>query len=431
MATRINAHTKGWRRRNTMVVMATSLSLLAAACGSDAKSTPATSPATTAASTSAVPTTAAAAGTTAGTTVAGTTGGTTAATTAATTGGTTTGTANTIPSSLIDAAKKEGTVNLIALPDDWANYKGILASYTKDYGVKTTVANPDASSADELTAVETLKGQSTMPCALDIGPAKVPEAISKGYFETFKPSTYAEIPAELKDPDGNWVAAYYGVIAIGTNTALVKKAPTTFADLKDPQYKGQVALNGDPRKTGAALAAVMAASLANGGSFDDIMPGIKYFAELKKSGNFILTDVNETTMTTGETPIVLDWTYNFPALLPKMKDAGFDLTDTVPADGVYGSYYAQGVVKGCPQPNAAKLWIEHILSNDGALGYLQGGAVPARYAELQKAGLVTPEISKNLPDAAVLAQIKFPSADQIAAANKALTDNWGTMVAGS
>ena len=413
------------RRRRSVAAVAAGLALLASACGSS-KST-STTPATTAppASTSAAATTTAAGSSSTAAGSSSTDAGNTATTSA---GG---AQAPAIPADLIAAAQKEGTVNLIALPDDWANYKGILASFTKKYNVKTTVASPDASSADELTAVDTLKGQATQPCAVDIGPAKIPEGVSKGYFETFKPSSYDQIPTDLKDPNGQWVAAYYGVMAIGTNTGLVKKAPTSFADLKDPQYKGQIALNGDPRKTGAGLAAVMAASLANGGSFDDIMPGIKFFSELKKSGNLLLTDVNETTMISGETPIVLDWTYNFPSLKPKMKDAGFDLVDSVPTDGVYGSYYAQAVIKGCPQPNAAKLWIEHILSNDGALGYLQGGAVPARYAELVKAGLVTPEIAKNLPDAGVLAKIKFPTAAQIANANKALTDNWGSMVAGS
>ena len=49
---------------------------------------------------------------------------------------------------------------------------------------------------------------------------------------------------------------------------------------------------------------------------------------------------------------------------------------------MYGSYYAQGVVADSPNPNAAQLWIEHILSDEGALGYLQGGAIPARYEAL-------------------------------------------------
>ncbi|MCU1501794.1 MAG: extracellular solute-binding protein, partial [Ilumatobacteraceae bacterium] len=94
-------------RRRTVVAGAIALALTAAACGSDKQE----SSATTAAAGSAT---------------------------------------SAIPADLIAAAKAEGTVNLIALPDDWANYKGILAAFTKDYGVKTTVASPDASSADEL-----------------------------------------------------------------------------------------------------------------------------------------------------------------------------------------------------------------------------------------------------------------------------------------
>ncbi len=69
----------------------------------------------------------------------------------------------------------------------------------------------------------------------------------------------------------------------------------------------------------------------------------------------------------------------------------------VPSDGVYGSYYAQGVVKDSPHQTAGKLWVEHILSDEGALGYLEGGAVPARYAALLAAGKVSDDLKKNLP----------------------------------
>ncbi len=114
-----------------------------------------------------------------------------------------------------------------------------------------------------------------------------------------------------------------------------------------------VTLNGDPREAGAAFAAVMAASLANGGSFDDIMPGIQYFAGLKESGNLQTIDVNEANLLSGEVPIALDWTYNFPAVKQEMKDAGFDVQVTVPSDGVYGGFYAQSVVTESSHPCAA------------------------------------------------------------------------------
>ncbi len=329
-----------------------------------------------------------------------------------------------------DAANAEGQVNLIALPDNWANYKGILQSFGDKYpDIAHPVANPDASSADELTAVETLKGQPDMPDALDVSPAIAQEVDAKGLWEPYKPCAWDEIPESMKDADGKWVAAYYGIMAIGTNTTIVKNAPDSFAALKDPQYKGLVSLNGDPREAGAAFAAVMAASIANGGSFDDIMPGIEFFAELKKLGNLSGTDVTEAGVISGETPVGLDWTYNYPGLVPKLAENGITLAIRVPTDGVYGGFYAQGVVAGSPHPNAAKLWINHITSDEGALGYLEGGAIPARFDALVAAGKVSPEMMVNLPAPELTAGITFPTQAQIAAAKEVLAAQWGPMVA--
>lgn len=326
-------------------------------------------------------------------------------------------------------AQEEGMVNLIALPDTWANYGGILANFREKYGIEAPVQNPDASSADELTAIETLRGQSGMPEVVDIGPAFNAEMRSKGYAELYKPTVWDEIPAALKDPEGYWVAAYYGVLAIATNTSLVENVPTTWADLKNPEYKGMVTLNGDPREAGAAFAGVMAASLANGGSFDDIMPGIEYYAELKDLGNLQTIDVTPAAILSGEVPIALDWTYNFPGLQSQIAEAGFEFQVNVPADGVYGGYYSQSVVTEVEHPCAARLWLEHIVSDDGALGYLEGGAVPARYGSLLERGLVPDELAATLPSADILNAITFPSAEQVEAARAVLTENWGPMVA--
>jgi len=331
---------------------------------------------------------------------------------------------------IIDAGKSEGQVNLIALPDNWANYKGILEAFRVKYPeVKNPVANPDASSADELTAVETLKGQPDMPDALDVSPAIAQEVDTKGLWEPYKPCTWDEIPANMKDADGKWVAAYYGIMAIGTNTTIVTDgAPKSFADLKNAKYKGKVSLNGDPREAGAAFAAVMAASIANGGSFDDILPGIEYFAELKELGNLAGTDVTEATVISGETPVWLDWTYNYPGLAPTLTENGITWEINVPSDGVYGGYYAQGVVKDSPHPNAAKLWVDHIVSDEGALGYIEGGAVPARYAALVAAGKVTEDMKKNMPADDLVAKVAFPSQEQIAKAKEVLAEQWPALV---
>ncbi len=321
-------------------------------------------------------------------------------------------------------------VNLIALPDEWANYKGILESFRQKYpGVENPVASPDASSAEEMEAVETLAGQDDMPDNVDVSPAIAQEMVDKGLFEPYVLSTDSEIPDGLKDADNNWSAAYYGIMAIVTNTTIVPEAPTSFADLTDPKYKGLVALNGDPRESGSAFAAVMAASIANGGSADDILPGIQFFADLKASGNLGGTDVTKETVLSGETPIAIDWSYNVPGLKADLEAAGLTVEVNFPSDGVYGGFYGQGVIKDSPHQACSKLWLEHIFSDEGALGYLEGGAVPARIVALTEAGLVTDDMKGNLPPDELLDQVSFLTPAQIAAAKDVLAEQWGPMVA--
>ena len=332
---------------------------------------------------------------------------------------------------LYEECQAEGAkVNLIALPDEWANYKGILASFGEKYpDVEYPVANPDASSKEEMEAVQTLAGQDDMPDNVDVSPAVAQEMVDAGLFEPYVLTSDAEIPAGLKDAESNWTAAYYGIMAITTNTKIVPVAPTSFADLAKPEYKGLVALNGDPRESGAAFAAVMAASLANGGSADDIMPGIQFFADLKASGNLGGTDVTKETVLSGETPIGIDWSYNVPGLAAELEAAGITYETHFPSDGIYGGFYGQGIIKDSPHQACSKLWMEHIFSNEGALGYLEGGAVPARIEALTAAGLVTEEVKANLPPDELIAQISFLTPSQIAAAKALLAEQWGTMVA--
>ncbi len=91
-------------------------------------------------------------------------------------------------------------------------------------------------------------------------------------------------------------------MAIGYNSKVVKDPPTSFKDLLKPDYKNQVALNGNPTQAGAAFAAVYAAALANGGSFNNIAPGITYFQKLSAEGNFVPVTGAESTVESGQTP---------------------------------------------------------------------------------------------------------------------------------
>ncbi|MFC5931221.1 ABC transporter substrate-binding protein [Cryobacterium melibiosiphilum] len=329
---------------------------------------------------------------------------------------------------IIALAQEEGFVQLIAYPETWANYGESFAGFEAKYGVKVEVASPNASSGEELSAVKNLLGQSTQPDVLDIGYSFTQPAIDQELLDIYEPTLIDEVPDNLKDPEGYWVGAYYGVLSMGVNADEVD-VPTSFADLKDEQYKGKITI-GDPRDGASSLATVFAAALANGGSLDDIQPGIDYFADLATGGYLVNSVSNAAALSTGEAAVTFDWNYNYSGIEEEMTQSAVDLQVLVPGDGVFGNYYAQPITIDSPQPNAARLWVEWLLSDEGAISYAQSGAVPARYAAMDAAGTLPQEARDSLPAADTLEQIEFPSLEQAAAATELIVDQWGTSVAG-
>ena len=203
---------------------------------------------------------------------------------------------------LVAAAKKEGTLNVITLPANWANYGTIMKDFTAKYGIKINDANPDGSSQDELNAVNQLKGQDRAPDVLDMGTAFAVKGAQQGILAPYKVASWGNIPADAKASDGTWFADYGGYVAIGYNADKVKTPPTSFADLLKPEYKNQVAINGNPTQASAAFSAVYASALANGGSLNNIEPGIQYFKKLHQAGNFVPVTAGPTTVQSGEPP---------------------------------------------------------------------------------------------------------------------------------
>jgi putative spermidine/putrescine transport system substrate-binding protein len=322
---------------------------------------------------------------------------------------------------LVEAAKAEGELNVIALPHDWANYGEIVDAFKKKYGLKVNEANPQGSSQDEINAVKQLKGQTRAPDVLDLGNAFALSATTDGLLAPYKVATFADVPDTQKDAGGNWVNDYGGFIAIGYDAAKVPNPPKSFADLKKPEYQGKIALNGNPTKAGAAFAGVYAAALANGGSFDNIKPGVQFFADLKKSGNFIPVEASAATVESGQTPITLDWDY-LQAGYAKKLTGKIDWKVVVPADGVYSNYYNQAISKSAPHPAAARLWQEFLFSDEGQNLFLKGLSRPARLTKLTEAGTVDKAALAALP--AVPGDVKFPSTGQTDAAKKIIADEW-------
>src|SRR4051794_2675834 len=169
-------------------------------------------------------------------------------------------------SALVKAAKKEGQLNVIALPPDWANYANVIKGFTQKYGIKVKSDQPDAASQDEINAAKSLKGTSRAPDVFDLGQSVA--LANTSMFAKYKVANWNDIPTDFKDPNGAWVNDYGGYMAIGYDSSKVPDVKGV-QDLLGPQFKGKVALNGDPTQAGAAFSGVMMAAIANGGSADD------------------------------------------------------------------------------------------------------------------------------------------------------------------
>ncbi|WP_406175234.1 ABC transporter substrate-binding protein [Streptomyces canus] len=329
---------------------------------------------------------------------------------------------------LVAAAKKEGTLNAIALPRDWANYGALIDGFQKKYGIKISVENPDGSSQDEINAVTSRKGQTRAPDVLDLGSSFALSAAQQGLLAPYKVASYGDIPIGQKDPQARWYNDYGGYISIGCDAKRVKTCPTTFADLLKPQYKGQVALNGNPTKSGSAFGGVYAASLASGGSFDDIQPGLDFFAKIKKNGNYTPVESTPATVEKGETPISIDWDYLNAGYADEFKSKGVDWKVSVPSDGQFSQYYSQAVNKDAPHPAAARLWQEYLYSTEGQNLWLKGYARPALMTAMEKAGTLDKTAAAKLPK--VSGTPSFPTEAQQDKAKTVLGQGWAKAVSG-
>ncbi|MFF3745730.1 ABC transporter substrate-binding protein [Streptomyces kronopolitis] len=324
---------------------------------------------------------------------------------------------------LAKAAKQEGTLHAIALPRDWANYGALIDGFKKKYGIKVDVENPSGSSQDEINAVTSRKGKDTAPDVLDLGSSFAQTAAQDGLLAPYMVAGFADVPDAQRDSIGRWSNDYGGYISFGCDAKRVHTCPTSFKDLLDPQYKGLVALNGSPTKSGSAFGAVYAAALANGGSFDDIQPGIDFFAKLKRIGNFTTLDSTPATVAKGKTPISIDWDYLNAGYTDEFKARGRHWTVSVPTDGKFSQYYSQAINKDAPHPAAARLWLEYLYSTEGQNIRLKGYARPALMAAMKKAGTLDKAAAAKLPK--VTGTPTFPTETQQSNAKGVIATSWG------
>ena len=281
---------------------------------------------------------------------------------------------------LVAAAEKEGALNVIALPHNWSNYGEVINGFKKKYPkIKVNEQNPNASSKEEVDAGKTNKGTDAAPDVYDLGLAVA--STSTDNFASYKVQAWDKIPDSAKDKDGKYYADYTGIMSIGWNADKYGDI-NSIDDLTDAKFAGTVALNGKPAEAGAAF---------NG----YLQPGLDFFKKLKDCGNLTTVDVTDGTIDSGQTGVVMDWTYNQASYQKSLKEKGVNWKYKTFKNAQVVSYYNQAINVDAPHPAAARLWEEYLYSADAQNEWFKGGANPVLLDSMKEDGTVDQDTLKS------------------------------------
>jgi len=314
---------------------------------------------------------------------------------------------------LQQAARAEGAVNSLGMPDSWANWKDTWVDLDKLYSLKHM--DTDMSSAQEIAKFAAEKDNASADIG-DVGAAFGPIAVQQGVTQAYKPSTWEQVPSWAKDADGHWMLAYTGSIAFIVNKQLVKDIPTSWAELKQGSYKVAI---GDVSAAAQAVNGVLAAAIANGGDEKNIQPGLEYFADIAEQGRLSLANPTIQTLEKGEVEVGVVWDFNGLSYRDQIDPSRFEVL--IPSDGSVISGYTTIINKYAKNPNAAKLAREYILSDAGQINLAKGNARPIRAEHLSLPAEVQ---AKLLPNAQYAKVQPIKDAKAWEATSKALPQQW-------
>ncbi|WP_245884335.1 ABC transporter substrate-binding protein [Hartmannibacter diazotrophicus] len=335
---------------------------------------------------------------------------------------------------LVAAAKKEGTLTTIALPHSWCNYGEMIEGFKAKYGIEVNELNPDAGSGDEIEAIKANKGNTgpQAPDVIDVGLSFGPSSKAEGLVQPYKVATWDEIPDSAKDAEGYWYGDYYGVMSIMVNKDLITEMPKDWSDLLKPEFASAVALAGDPRASNQAISGVFAAGLsaAGGDAAKAGEAGLDFFKKLNEAGNFVPVIAKSASFAQGTTPVLMAWDYNALAWRDSLN--GNPPAEIIlPETGVVAGVYVQAISAYAPHPNAAKLWMEYLYSDEGQLTWLKGYCHPIRFNAMAKAGKIPQDLLDKLPPAEGYAKAVFPTLDEQKAYKEEITTKWDSVVGAS
>ena len=322
---------------------------------------------------------------------------------------------------LYEKALEEGMVVSFDTGPTWANWGNLFKAFSSRYKGVEIVYN-DLGSGATVVALDKARRRPQADTAYYFAQSAI-DAKAKGVVESFAPVNFDKLPPAFRDRDGEWFIVHQLVVAFLVNKKLVKEVPTSWADLLKPEYKNSIVYL-DPRSTGQGQVLTFGAAYGNGGSEDDVMPGIEYLARLHKAGNVLRIEATTpyAKFIKGEIPVWI--AYEGDGLKARLLDGmGDDCAVVIPGEASVSAPYAMSLVKKGPNPNAGKLWLNFVMSSMGQGIFINGFVRPS------VPGIpIPPEMRAHMPDAPQVHPLDIIKSSR---AKKTVDENWAKLVLGN
>jgi iron(III) transport system substrate-binding protein len=273
------------------------------------------------------------------------------------------------------AAKKEGGVTWYT-STPIAQAQKIAAMFQAETGIKVELFRSGGSAVlrrfmQEIDARRVLADVVTIS-----DPAAMSMLIKRDLLVPFKPKNFDKIPDAAKDKDGNYIAQRLNMMTIYIRQDKVSAAdePKTWNDLANPKYKGKLVMT-DPSFTSLQVSVVGMMAKERGWGF---------YEKLRANDIMVVQSNQQVSdmLKRGERDIAVGALDSYAA---EERKAGHPMKTLYPSDGVFVIPSPTSVIKGGPNPNAAKLFaafmitdaVQKIFPDDGGFAARSDIAAPA------------------------------------------------------
>jgi putative spermidine/putrescine transport system substrate-binding protein len=290
-----------------------------------------------------------------------------------------------------------------AVQSGWSNWPAIMEAFKNKYAVPL---NDDDRSSGEALKHMRAHAQNPDHSAYNGGYTYGIIAMNEGFTTGYKPANWDKVPEKLKTNNGHMTATRRMTTAVTYRKDIYEErgldAPETWEDLLDPDIMKDLALQTPTAAVG--LASALSVNNARGGSLDDLQPVVDYYKQIK-DGGAEFTDNFLAQFTKGEYSTFIRYDYSGLNLKYNNDDIDEDKVGVALLKGKNGNKgafnqpYGFGMLKGGPNPEACKLFMDYVLSKEGQKKFLDAYVRPIRAPEL--------EMPDEFPDQSVYSEAEF------------------------